>query len=555
MRSIKSRLTFYVLLTTVIPVLAFLLYTVLFVNEGFRDSEIDAHETKITWSAQYLEQLNEQMDDIVYSLHLEEGLLSDVDESTNESADLEDIIKSTLYNNSNILAKVTVVSTNTYRGVSFDYENGFNSKEYYYDDLFISPSDESFGLKYIFDGSDILVLHTINDFDTQNLQGLIVLKLAADAIEELDTILGVDSTIVLYSSEEELLNESFYEIEKLQVEYKDVQTIGNSYVWSERISGIDLYISYIVPINEINAFSRTMFVVGLAIILISFVLSMSFSFIFTNDITSPIILLADHMKTNELVEYENESKKYMEIDVLETAYNNNIREINELITEKFKNEIERQSIQLRALQAQINPHFLSNTFQLIGGMALERDAQDIYEATIKMSKLVRYSMRIEQKAVSMSEELEHIKGYLDIQKLRFGKRLHYTVDISDKIKEYKIPKFTIQPIIENSFKYGLKKITRQWELKIYSEVSDKVYIHIEDNGVGIDMSDIDDLNKMFDSEETSFETDRNKSSVGLYNINSRIRLLYGNEYGLGVSNNEGNGVTVTISLPKSEVNE
>lgn len=552
MRSIKSRLTVYILLATVIPLLAFLVYTGLFVNEGFQDSEIEASETKITWSKQYLEQVSDQLEDIVYSLHLEEGLLDSVDVSTNESEELEDIIKSTLYNNSNLLSKVTVVSTNSFKGVSFDYENGFDSRAYFYNDLFVSPSEESFGLKFIYDGSDILVLHTINDFTTQDLQGIVILKLSKDTIEELENIFGEDTNVILYTSEDVLLNESNIDASVLKDSHDSLQTLEGNYVWSERVDGLDLYISYVVPVSEVNAFSRAMFRVGLTIILLSFVLSAVFSIVFTNDITSPIISLANHMEGNDLIEYKG-NNRYKEIDVLEHAYNNNISEINELITEKFKNEIERQNIQLRALQAQINPHFLSNTFQLIGGMALEKDANDIYEATIKMSKLVRYSMRIEQKAVSIKEELEHIKGYLDIQKLRFGKRLNYNVSIDD-LMEFKIPKFTIQPIIENSFKYGLKKVTRQWEITITSEVTDKTYIHIKDNGVGMNEETVKILNDMFVSNGTPFETERPIKSVGLTNINERIKLLYGKEYGLTIKNNDV-GVTVTISLPLSEVKQ
>jgi two-component system sensor histidine kinase YesM len=229
-----------------------------------------------------------------------------------------------------------------------------------------------------------------------------------------------------------------------------------------------------------------------------------------------------------------------------------INEINTLITEKYRNKIERQSIQLKALQAQINPHFLSNTFQLIGGMALSHGANDLYDATIKMSNLVRYSMRIDQEAVAIEQELQHVKEYLDIQKLRFDDQLDFIVDIDANVLAMKVPKFTFQPILENSFKYGLKKVERTWQMSITGSIDDAVHIHIKDNGIGMSADKIETINKRFSTNNMDFEESEktDKISVGLMNIDSRIKLLYGPHYGLHISQNSDNGITVSITIPK-----
>jgi two-component system sensor histidine kinase YesM len=560
MNSIRSRLIIYILLTTVIPIVAFLLYTLLFVSDGLQRNAFDAKEMEVSWANQYLEQVTDQLDDIAYSIHLEDQLLTLVDNSSSEYTEIEDILRDNLYNNSNILSKVTIVSMNSYRGVSFDYENGFVSKTYTYDNLLLDFNDETHGLTFMEDGEEIIVVHTINDFNTQSLQGVVLLRLSNTLKDELRSILGSDSTYALFTSSQDIvLNGEIASDTLHQSNYilESTQQIEGDYIWTKQVGNYDLYLSSFVPVGEINAFSRNMILVGVLIILLSFAVTVVISILFTNDITSPIISLVSHMKQSNLVAYQNDKKSYSEITDLEIAYNDMIGEINTLITEKYRNEIERQSIQLKALQAQINPHFLSNTFQLIGGMAMNQGAHDIYEATIKMSNLVRYSMRIEEEAVSMKQELHHIKGYLDIQKLRFDDQLNFTVQIDDPLMQIKLPKFTFQPILENSFKYGLKKVERTWNIAITSSISDTTNIHISDNGVGMSEEHMDHLNDRFTKNNMDFDSHgfTDKPSIGLINIDSRIKLLYGTAYGLHITPNHPYGVTVTIILPQEGVSQ
>jgi two-component system sensor histidine kinase YesM len=546
---------FYILLTTIIPVVAFLLYTLLFVNSGLKETAFDSKEMEIRWGQQYLEQVTDQLDDIVYSIHLEPELLSLVDNSSTDYGEIEAILRSTLYNNSKIIDKIVVVSMNTYRGVSYDYENGYASKIYSYDNLLLNRNDETHGLTFMSPTQDMMVVHTINDFDTQRLEGVILLKLSNNAKDELESILGKQSRFILYTSKEDIISNNDDDDEITldpSSHFQSVQRDNDVYIWTKQVGNYDLYLSSLVPVSEINSFSRNMIQVGLLIIVLSFVFSVGTALFFTNDITSPIVSVVNHMRSGQLVKFDGHDKTYQEITYLETAYNQMINEINTLITEKYRNKIERQSIQLKALQAQINPHFLSNTFQLIGGMALSHGANDLYDATIKMSNLVRYSMRIDQEAVAIEQELQHVKEYLDIQKLRFDDQLDFIVDIDANVLAMKVPKFTFQPILENSFKYGLKKVERTWQMSITGSIDDAVHIHIKDNGIGMSADKIETINKRFSTNNMDFEESEktDKISVGLMNIDSRIKLLYGPHYGLHISQNSDNGITVSITIPK-----
>lgn len=558
MRRIKSRSVIYIMTASIIPIFAFLLYTVIFVSNQLLATAIDVNDTKIDWSSQYLNQYTEQLKDIVYLIHLEDNLLELVDQSGNEYADIEEIVRDNLYNNSNILSSVTIISLNTYRGVSFEYEKGFTSKLYSYDDLELNPSNEVEGLKFYNDGKSIYALHTINDFDTQHLDGVILLRLNPRLNDELLNILESDSSFLLYSLEHTLIANNVDETDFDTVDLAEHSGVlyekANSYVWTNKVGKLDLYVSLVVEKSDVESVSRNMMSVGAIIMVLSFGISFLTSIFFSNDITSPIIHLTEHMKKAKLEKLEHKSSKYEEVKVLENTYNDMIEELNHLITEKYQSEIERQNIQLKALQAQINPHFLSNTFQLIGGMALEHGSTDIYEATIKMSKLVRYSMRIDQKAVMLKEELIHINDYLDIQKLRFGNRLEYRVDVNSAIEQVLIPKFTIQPILENSFKHGLKKMEGLWVISVTTEVLDRITIKISDNGKGMKQEELVKLNKLFDMDVDIIEKVLpDVKSIGLVNIDSRIKLLYGKKYGLQVESNLGSGLTVNIHLPLNGV--
>jgi len=560
MKSIKSKLILYILLITTIPVIAFLVYSFVFVSSDVIASEVDTNETKLEWATQYIDLVNEQIDDIVYSIHVKESLLSQVDNAFTDSNEIEQLIKDVLYTNSNLLARVEVLSANSYRSVSFDYENGFKTEILEYNDYFFEVSNEPMGIEYINYNNDIYIVHTINDFETQALLGVIVLKLNSAVKEKLDDIFGNDVEYAVFSDKSTIYNDSDFDITLLdkytnEINYgiKNVE-LGDTMSWINKTSRTELYIVSLVDTDIINQYSNNLVLMGIIIVGLSIVVAVPIAILLSSNITKPIIDLTEHMKKSNLKQIENISNNYDEIAILENGYNNMVSEITLLISEKYQQEISRQQAQLKALQAQINPHFLANTFQLIGGMAMSHNAPDIYDATIKMSNLIRYAMKLNNDTTTLEEEILYMKDYLDIQKLRFGDNLVFDTKISTDVKGIKIPKLTIQPIIENSFKHGLKKQRGVWNISIKSKVTDEVYIYITDNGKGISEDKLELINSQFVYQDDYLNKDYNSelSSIGLANIDSRIKLLFGRHYGLKLSNNANTGVTVCIKLPKGD---
>lgn len=557
MKSIKSRLILYMLLITIIPIIALLIYSLVFVNRDVIETEIEANETKISWAVQYLDSVGHQLSDVLYSIHVEDSLLQKVDNSNVESVSIEDILRSSLYLNANLISQIKVYSNNTTRSASFDFENGYNSALSDFTEPFLEYGLNPTGLGYYQFEDNIYVYQTINNFDDQSLKGMIVMKLNDNVINELAGIFGLEADFVLLDnssiifSEDEAISDLVKEYLP-QIDSSIFQsTTSEKMFWVKRVSNQDLYVSSIVDKKLIQDVNNNIIVIGLVIIMISLATSIPTLILLSNSITSPITRLVNNMKDFDFSTVQDETKKYNEINLLERSYNQMIQEVNSLIKERYRNRIDKQNAELKALHAQINPHFLANTFQLIGGMALSANVENIYDATIKMSSLVRYSMQLNQDSVTLKEEITHMNDYLSIQKLRFGEHLELNVNISEELLDLKIPKFTLQPILENTFKHGLKNIDSIWEISITSKINDNIVIIIGDNGKGLKPEKLEKINNQFKVKENYLQNrdEENFSGIGLTNIDSRIKLLFGNEYGLKLINNGEKGVATIITLP------
>ena len=143
-----------------------------------------------------------------------------------------------------------------------------------------------------------------------------------------------------------------------------------------------------------------------------------------------------------------------EMGYLGARFNEMIGKINRLINREYKLEIENKTNQLKVLQSQINPHFLYNALQSIGTIALKNNVPQIYSLINHLSKIMRYSMNMDQDVVPLANELNYIEAYLLLQKERFGDQLDYKINATEEVKPVLIPKMVIQPIIENYFKHG-----------------------------------------------------------------------------------------------------
>lgn len=223
-----------------------------------------------------------------------------------------------------------------------------------------------------------------------------------------------------------------------------------------------------------------------------------------------------------------------------------------------ENEIEQLELLRRrsdfsALQYQINPHFLYNTLDTIRAHALLDGKEDIAAMTEKLSRFFRYAISNRDNLVRIEEETAHIKDYYYIQKQRFGDRFEMEIDMeSEQIGQYYLPKLTLQPLIENAITHGLEKVRRKGTvcIRLY-ETQSTVVIAVIDNGAGMTEDALFALNaRLKDSKiRVPTRTGRN-NGIAIQNVNARIRLTFGEEYGIHYRSAQGEGTSAVVTIPK-----
>jgi len=246
-----------------------------------------------------------------------------------------------------------------------------------------------------------------------------------------------------------------------------------------------------------------------------------------------------------------------EIDQLLTGFNSMLNEI-EIVTrrifttqEKFYElEIHNTKAEIYALQSQINPHFLFNTLQCIRALAIIEKVDNIAEITLSMSEILRYVMSY-QEVVTIQEEIEIIRHYILICNVRFRGKFHFEIDIDPLALDYNIGRMTLQPLVENAVMHGVSKLEESGIIHITGGVeAGHVWIEIKDNGPGIEEAQLEKIEAEIKMNFAKSLESGKGSSFGLYNINRRLKLLYGENFGLKIQSNEG-GTSVQIHVPIS----
>ena len=224
------------------------------------------------------------------------------------------------------------------------------------------------------------------------------------------------------------------------------------------------------------------------------------------------------------------------------------RHMNKIVTATRTLDMSKRQAQYRALQNQINPHFLYNTLDTIMWLAIDHQDDKVVEMVAALSGFFRTSLSHGEDKITIREELEHVENYLKIQQLRYGDIMEYSIDVPDEIKKNDIVKITLQPLVENALYHGLKKQREKGMIKI-SSVDDEnnIFLIVEDNGVGMQPEQVVQINKeMYEDIWVNRTT-----GFGIANVNRRIKLYYGEEYGLILESEPDIGTKVIVVVPKT----
>jgi len=232
-----------------------------------------------------------------------------------------------------------------------------------------------------------------------------------------------------------------------------------------------------------------------------------------------------------------------------------LKKLGQLLDNKEANQLSNRQAQYLALQNQINPHFLYNTLEAIRGEALSEGMENIANITEAMATFFRYTISNMDNLVSLEEELSNAENYFAIQNYRFGERISMQVDIepgSEAARDVKIPKLTLQPIIENAIIHGLEHQVQPGKVSVHiGIVEQRLLIEITDDGVGMSESTLEEINRRLLHPETVLPSEEKPRTGGiaLINVDNRIKLIFGEQYGLKVSSIKGYGTRVEVSLP------
>lgn len=233
-----------------------------------------------------------------------------------------------------------------------------------------------------------------------------------------------------------------------------------------------------------------------------------------------------------------------EIGELEKDFKIMILKIKDLMKQILKEQDQKRIIELKALQAQINPHFLYNTLDSIIWLAANKKNKAVLEMTSALSKLFRIGISKGDQIITIQNEIEHISSYLTIQKMRYKDKFDYNININPNILQMKTIKLILQPIVENSIYHGIKNKRGKGHIKIIGEKKrHEIILQVIDDGVGMTK---DKVEKLF----LPKKSDSNKSGIGINNVNDRIKLYFGHRYGISCTSSPNKGTTIKINLPQ-----
>lgn len=278
----------------------------------------------------------------------------------------------------------------------------------------------------------------------------------------------------------------------------------------------------------------------LLVVLISFLSGSLFSYLFTN----PVKKLSNAMRA-----FENNASGFVfepivgavEVNRLSDSFEHLVVRIQQLMEEVKNEENTLRKTELKALQAQINPHFLYNTLDSISWMCEEGRNEDAVLMVNALAKLFRISISRGQEIIPIEKEVQHAECYLQIQKYRYTNQFDYEFDVDENCKEYLCNKITLQPMIENALYHGLNMIDEGFIKISIHEDGDDVIMSVEDNGVGMTE---EQMSRLLENDKTD------KHGIGVKNVNDRIKIYFGDQYGITVKSELDEGTCVSIRIPK-----
>ncbi|MDQ8737299.1 histidine kinase [Paenibacillus sp. LHD-38] len=335
------------------------------------------------------------------------------------------------------------------------------------------------------------------------------------------------------------------EIEKQQLKYKEVSVMGkNSLVLSEYLPVYDFYLVNLIDkqqvLSEMVDF-KTVALICVAIVIVALIIV----FLISRRLTKSLTLLARQMPRiteNNFDNYITVTGSY-EIKELGKAYNYMLDELNDYIQKLIQTQKDQRNAELSALQMQINPHFLYNTLASVKILVQQGNKEKAAATINALISLLQNTVSNISETISVAQELVNLKNYVFINHVRYGEQITVNYFIAEDCYGYHIPKLIIQPFIENAFFHAFQERSEGHIYVLVSREENALVCEVVDNGVGMEGYDHEN------PAHSSISTSHFFSGIGIRNVHDRLRLLYGEEFGVAIVSNIGDGTRVKIRLP------
>ncbi len=282
---------------------------------------------------------------------------------------------------------------------------------------------------------------------------------------------------------------------------------------------------------------------------------LSASLWFSRSIAQPIFRLMSYMRRAETGNLRpgRWSDRADEIGMLGNSYNRMLAQIRQLISLNELRERQKRDAEMRSLQEHIKPHFLYNTLDTIHWMARKEGAEDVSVMVGALSRLFRIGLSKGQDYIPLHSEIEHMTSYLQIQQTRYRDRLQYTLNIPEEMRDLFVLKLLLQPLIENAIYHGIKGRRGPGHIRVEARLEhNRLLLTVQDNGAGMSNERLAEMQQLLEAPLASLEASSpgiTGKSYGMLNVQARLRLSFGDEYGIELDSQEGEGTSVTIIHP------
>jgi two-component system sensor histidine kinase YesM len=419
------------------------------------------------------------------------------------------------------------------------------------------------------DDEIVSVARSITDEISGQIQGVILidLKLRTVAQAARNVTLG-KSGYVMVTDEN---GRSVYKPHKSLIDHIPTQWFptNESGTFNANAEGRDLLFMYqsstftgwrtvgVFPVKETIPEVRQIQFYVVSFVFVVCLFGLSASLWFSGSIAQPIFRLMSYMRRAESGDLRagRWSDRKDEIGMLGHSFNRMLAQIQQLISLNKLREKQKREAEMRSLQEHIKPHFLYNTLDTIHWMAQKEGAKDVSDMVGALSRLFRIGLSKGNDFIPLKSEIEHITSYLQIQQTRYRNRLQIELNIPEALHELVVLKLLLQPLVENAIYHGIKG--RRGPGKITVEaivVQGKLLLRVQDDGVGMSAERLEEMERFLAEPLESLDTnglakDKGSKSYGMLNVQARLRLSFGAEYGIKLESNEGQGTCVTIIHP------